>query len=482
MKEYLKDNNRVIVSIIIPLLLFVAGFVWKFIFIDARDVCIDEPFTIFNAQKSLREILLLPTQNEPNPPLFMFILSLWIRITGISAASVRLVPLFFNALTPVFLYLAGRKLSNTWGGVAAAGLFILSSYQFYFGMETRTYSLQLCATAAALYYMYSLIIDPARKGHFAGLIIANIILVYSHYFGWFVVFMEAVTCIFYFRRKAAVKKVLLAVLAAAVAFLPMAITVVRQFMISKEQTWVKPPEGSVYRRELIMFMNNPLVIQVVAVVLTAGIVIFLLGKRKKQMPWHYLTLFMFWFLPYTFMFLVSYKVPMFENRYVMYNSIGMYLTIGVLTGFLYAHLRYFLPIAVVTVLIAMGIKMQTSLEFIAYRETRKAVEYVKRNKDSSTLVIIHPYWNDFEFSYYFDRDIFRDVPNMQQRLRDSMVYQVWGLDDAKIYLDRYDADKVLFFRGGSGFDDINNYLDSLYIRKDSTFFPDCYYIFSYEKE
>ena len=482
MKEFMKDNNRMIVNIIIPLLLFIAGFVWKFIFIDARDVCIDEPFTIFNAQKSLKEILLLPTQNEPNPPLFMFILSLWIRITGISAASVRLVPLFFNALTPVFLYLAGKKLSNYWGGITAAGLFILSSYQFYFGMETRTYSLQLCATAAALYFMYSLIMDPARKWHFAGLIITNIILVYSHYFGWFVVFMEAVTCIFYYGRKAAIRKILLAVVAAAVSFLPMAMTVVRQFMISKDQTWVKPPESSVYRRELIMFLNNPLVIQVTAVVLIAGIGFFLLGKRKKQIPWHYLTLILFWFLPYTFMFFISYKVPMFENRYVMYNSIGLYMTIGVLTGFLYAHLRYVLPVAVATVLIAMGIKMQTSLEFIAYRETRKAVEYVKSNKDSNTLVIIHPYWNDFEFTYYFDRNIFRDVPNMQQRLRDTMVYQVWGLEDAKIYLDRYDADKVLFFRGGSGFDEINNYLDSLYVRKDSIFFPDCYYIYSYIKE
>ncbi len=479
MSSFLKVNRQNLPDVVIVVVLFATAFIWKFLFIGVRDVCIDEPFTIFNAQKGLKEILLLPTQNEPNPPLFMFILHFWVKWFGISAATVRIVPLFFNALTPVFLYLTGKKLSNHLGGMVAAGLFILSSYQFYFGMETRTYSLLLCATAATLYYLFSLLKNPSGKGYLAGLILTNIILVYSHYFGWFVVFMEFVTGLLYLKNREAFKKIFLAVVVAGIAFIPMAVTFVRQFFISKEQTWVKPPERSAYWRELILFLNNPLVIKVVVVVLLVGLVVFLTGKNKKLVPLDLAAIFLFWLLPYTLMFFVSSKVPMFENRYVMYNSIGLYLNIGFLTGLFYSRWKFLLPVASAVILLTMGLKMQTNLQFIAYRETQKAVHFVKERHDASMLTLVYPHWNDYEFAYYFNQEIFKDVTNFEPRLRDSMVYQVWGLDDAKNYIEKFRDKNILFFRGGNGYKEINNYLDSLYLRTDSVYFPDCYYIYSY---
>ncbi|MDY0342400.1 MAG: hypothetical protein RBR28_02435 [Lentimicrobium sp.] len=43
----------------IPLLLFSVGFLWKLFFISHRDICLDEPFTIFHAQQSISHILAL---------------------------------------------------------------------------------------------------------------------------------------------------------------------------------------------------------------------------------------------------------------------------------------------------------------------------------------------------------------------------------------------------------------------------------------
>jgi mannosyltransferase len=483
MKNILLRIKEKPAEMVIPVLLFCVAFLWKFLFIGVRDVCIDEPFTIFNAQKSIREILLLPTQNEPNPPLFMFILHGWINLFGISREAVRMVPLLFNALTPVFIYLTGKKLSNVWGGIIAAGLFILSSYQFYFGMETRTYSMLLCATAAAIWFLFSLLRDPGNRKWLIGLTITNIVLVYSHYFGWFVVFMEFMTWIFYIRNRLLFRGIFISLLITGITFIPMFITFVRQFFISKKQTWVKPPEASAYWRELIMFLNNPKVIWAIAAVLVIGALLFLLRKKKEHFPVEYLLLFFFWVMPYTVMFFVSSKVPMFENRYVMYNSIGLYLTIGTLAGYLFSNSKFLLPAASVVMLAAMGFYMQTRIEFIAYRETGKAVEFAKSRRDQSTLTLVYPHWNDYEFAYYFDRNIFRDVANFEPRLRDSLVYQVWGLDDVKNYLPKFSGkDKIVYFRGGSGYRDINNYLDSVYVRKDSTFFPDCYFIFTYQKK
>lgn len=479
MKSFFRLTKENILNLYIPVLLFLVAFMWKFFYIGVRDVCIDEPFTIFNAQLSLKEILLLPTKNEPNPPLFMLILHFWVKLFGISPYSVRIIPLLFNALTPVFIYLTGKKISNYQGGILAAGLFILSSYQFYFGMETRTYSLLLCATSAAIYYLFSNLQNPERRDFLAGLIISNIALVYSHYFGLFVVFTEFLTALYYFRNRLALKKILIALVATGVSFLPMSVIIVKQFFLSKKQTWVKPPEASFYWREIVMFMNSKMVIWITLAVIGVGILLWLAGKQKKHYPDKIVTLFFFWFIPYTLMFFVSAKVPMFENRYVMYNSIGLYLFAGTAVAFLFQEQKYLSVLASALVLFFMGFNLQTRREFIAYRETKKAVDFVKGKTGKDFLTIVYPHWNDLEFAYYYDQEIFKDVRNFEPRLRDSLVYQVWSLDDAKTYIEKFKGKKIAYFRGGKDYEDINRYLDSAYVRTDSASFSDCYYIYIY---
>lgn len=479
MKHYFKLTKENILNLYIPVSLFLVAFVWKFFYIGVRDVCIDEPFTIFNAQLSLKEILLLPTKNEPNPPLFMLILHFWIKLFGISPYSVRIIPLLFNAMTPVFIYLTGKKISNYQGGLIAAGLFIMSSYQFYFGMETRTYSLLLCATSAAICYLFSVVQNPEKKRHLAGLIVSNVALVYSHYFGFFVVFAEFLTALYYFRNRLVIKKILFALATTAVSFLPMWVILVKQFFLSKKQTWVKPPETSFYWREIVMFMNSKMVIWIALALISIGIIVWLAGKRPKTYPDKIVSLFFFWFIPYSLMFFVSAKVPMFENRYVMYNSIGLYLFVGTALAFLFQEQKYLSILASALVLFFMGLSLQTRREFIAYRETKKAVDFVKEHTGKDFLTIVYPHWNDYEFAYYYDQEIFKDVRNFEPRLRDSLVYQVWSLDDAKTYLAKFKNKKIAYFRGGIGYEEINRYLDSTFVRTDSASFSNCYFIYLY---
>ena len=73
-------KNSRLQTLYIPALLFIIAFFWKLLFINHRDICVDEPFTIFNAQKSIAGILKLPAEGEPNPPLFMIFVHAWIRL------------------------------------------------------------------------------------------------------------------------------------------------------------------------------------------------------------------------------------------------------------------------------------------------------------------------------------------------------------------------------------------------------------------
>jgi uncharacterized membrane protein len=479
----MENRNVKLLNFYIPVALFLIAFVWKLTFIGTRDISIDEPFTIYNAQRSLKEILLLPTHNEPNPPLFMILLHFWIKVFGITPYSVRIIPLIFNATTAVFLYFSGKKIMNYHAGIIASGLFVLSSYQFYFGMETRTYSLLLCATAAAIYYLFSLLEKPDKKHFLLGLIISNIVLIYSHYFGWFVVFMEFITALIYFKNNKALIKVSIALFSTAIAFIPMAITFIKQFLISKDNSWMRPPDSTAYWKEITMFMNSPVVISTILYLFAFGMLFLFIARKPTKFKSEIPVLFIFWIVPYSIMFLVSSKVPMFENRYVMYNSIALYLFIGISIGYLYQTRKLMLIAAGIIVLFVMGIKLQTKKEFIAHREVQQAVNYLKDNTDQDYITIIYPHWADYGFAYYYDLNVFRDINNFEEHLRSRDVYQVWSLDDAINYISKYPNQKIAFFKnGGIGYNDIENYLDSASTRTDSAFFEDCINIFLYTRQ
>ena len=99
----------------------------------------------------------------------------------------RIVPLLFNAITVVFIYLTGKRFFSFWTGLVASGLFLFSSYHFFHGLQVRTYSLLSMSTASALYFYLNYLQDVKNRKAFAGLVLSNLFLVYSHYFGWFVV-------------------------------------------------------------------------------------------------------------------------------------------------------------------------------------------------------------------------------------------------------------------------------------------------------
>ncbi|MCD4683180.1 MAG: hypothetical protein K8R86_07855, partial [Bacteroidales bacterium] len=101
-------NRQTIQNILIPGVLILVNFIIKFTVIGYRDICHDEPFTIFHAQMDLKSLFKL-FPNENNPPLFFIILHFWIAIFGISPLSVRFLPMIFSVLTIPVLYKTGLK-------------------------------------------------------------------------------------------------------------------------------------------------------------------------------------------------------------------------------------------------------------------------------------------------------------------------------------------------------------------------------------
>ncbi len=470
--------------LVVPFALFLISFLSKLFFINTRDICMDDPFTIFHAQKSIHDILLLPTQNEPNPPLFMVLLHFWIKLFGIEPGSVRLLPLLFNSATPIFIYLTGKKLLNVWSGIFAAGLFIFSTFHFYFGLEVRAYAMLSFGTSAALYYFISLSKTPDSRKYLLGLIIANILMIYSHYFGWFVVFIQAVLSLFYFSEKRFLKSMAINLLVSGIAFFPMAIVFVKQFLKSKQGTWLTAPSNSEYMNQLKQFFNTTIVLKVFIVVCIVGLFVAIVKKADKQKLKELLVVFLWWIIPYTLMFLVSAKIPMFLNRYILFNTIGLYVFVGFFINWAFLNIKKSGVIISISMLILMVSNIEINSKYFYYREVKNTVNYVKQQQDSSSIIIIHPHWASLGFTYYFDKEIFKDVLDYDNKLSEHRIYPVWNVDFVKEIVKKQPDVKIIYYQDGSIFNDNNNtifkYLNEKYERIDSVFFPECFYVSVYK--
>ncbi|KAF0198822.1 MAG: hypothetical protein FD166_1074 [Bacteroidetes bacterium] len=479
------DLNSKLFVVYLPVALFILGFAWKFAFINHRDLCLDEPFTVFNAQKSLAEIIRIPAEGEPNPPFFMILLHFWIKLFGISTMSVRFLPLLFNSITILFLYYTGKKFFGLWTGIIGSGLFILSGYHFFHGLEARTYALFSLATASSLYFYLLFAQKEKGKGAIIGLVVSNLILVYSHYFGWFVVFSQFLSSFIQVRNMRMFYRFMIPSLVTILGFIPMIPLVVRQFKVSSQGTWLKAPGPHEFKEQLYLFLNHKEVYRVLIYILAAGLLfsLFLLIMKKKEKPDRgILVLFLWWIVPYTVMYYVSSSIPVFNSRYVLFNTIGFFLTIGAITEMLFQGDRYLKPMAAMLILGFMFAHLRVLPDDFGHREWKNSVGFVKKNEDTGSIVILFPKWSDVMFAYHYDREIFENYGEFNENLAKKQIFSVWGIQHVRSIMAANPGKRVIYLQDGEANpgEDVFGLLDSVYRQTERQCYPEMLNIRVYE--
>ncbi|MCB0820743.1 MAG: glycosyltransferase family 39 protein, partial [Bacteroidetes bacterium] len=117
----------------LPALFAILVILLRLPYIDSEPASLDEPFTLYWAQKSISDIFQL-AYNENNPPLHFLILHFWMKLFGTSAFSWRLPSLLFSAaLTFLGVVQAGKK--SIYSALITGILFTFSTQQIFFSLE-----------------------------------------------------------------------------------------------------------------------------------------------------------------------------------------------------------------------------------------------------------------------------------------------------------------------------------------------------------
>lgn len=197
--------------------LYVAARFWRL-----TDSCLwfDEIFGVHAARHQWGELWRFVAADLIHPPLFYALLKVWVAAGGESLLWLRLLP----ALTAVacvapFLLLA-RELRLE-GGAARLALLLAAANGFLikYAQEVRMYSLLLLLTLSSLWlFARHLNAGRATRRALLALFLVNLLLVYTHYYGWLVVLSQAALLLA--RRRDRLAPFALSVAALALGFAP----------------------------------------------------------------------------------------------------------------------------------------------------------------------------------------------------------------------------------------------------------------------
>ena len=432
---------------LIALGFFLANFLLKILFVAGNEVAMDEPFSIFYAQMELPAVFrMLNTEN--NPALHFILLHFWIKLFGTGAFSVRFLSVIFSSLTASVIFLTGKKFFSTATAITGALIFTFSLFHVTFSHEARVYPLFVLLTALSLYCFLSLVNRPGSWKPVVALFVVNLLLIYAHYFGFFVVAAELVSLFVSGNIKKIGKKLFLVFLLLALAYIPNILVFIHRFSFTVTHgTWVRKPEVTELYGNLNRFLNSRTVVVVLLLIILVYMALLL---RKRLLFTKFSEFFsspssrvlLVWFVfPYLSMFFLSFRLPMFLDRYIIYISVSFYLLIALFLSEFSANRKT--GIAASILLLGMMI-FNFSLAPGNNRRVSRVVQVVRELKarDPGSIVIISPDYSCLEFTYTYNNSYFRDYNHTMSLLNHENIYPLNDLSsfDKSILADR----KVIF--------------------------------------
>lgn len=173
--------------------------------LDGSCLWFDEVFSVHAARHGWRALLDFIALDLIHPPLFYLLLKSWIALVGNEATWwLRLFSVLTAtaAVVPVMLLCRELRLRPVVAQLALV-LMVASGFLIQHAREVRMYSLLLLLAACSLWLFASYSQAARRKRHvLAALFAVNLLLVYTHYYGWLLVGHELIFLALWRRRKA----------------------------------------------------------------------------------------------------------------------------------------------------------------------------------------------------------------------------------------------------------------------------------------
>ena len=194
--------NKKTVNIILIVILILGSFlrVYK---IGSESFWVDESATVYTTQeKASSMVYRIYTTNEQvpedhesghrgggTPPFYFVLANYWTKLVGLSEARLRLLSAIFGIISLYIIFLIGRNLFDYKTGLISAFLMSINYMHIKYSQEARTYSWIILLTLLTVYFLINAL-RQKKKMHWIAYILSSSMLIYSNYFGFFILIFE----------------------------------------------------------------------------------------------------------------------------------------------------------------------------------------------------------------------------------------------------------------------------------------------------
>ncbi len=178
---------------------FIGARLWG---LTASCLWFDEVFSVHAARHEWSRLLGFVAADIIHPPLFYVLLKAWMSIVGESLLWLRLFPVLTSlaVIFPFLLLCRELRLEPTEIKLALL-LMAVNGYLIKYAQEVRMYSLLLFFTVCSLWLFIRFLNATYARKPLLVLSALNLLLVYTHYYGWLVIAAQIAVLVFWDREK-----------------------------------------------------------------------------------------------------------------------------------------------------------------------------------------------------------------------------------------------------------------------------------------
>lgn len=405
---------------VVAVVIFVANVLLKIATVDYASLYVDEAASIFYAQESWSDWWEY-VQRDSNPPLHFLLLKGWVSLFGISEVSVRGLSVLFSSGAAVVLYLLVKRYASSGAAWISVALFTMSNIQLHYAQEARGFALVVLLTTLSFWYYMRLFKDEKPKAAI-GLLVANALLLLTHYSAMFVPVVQAIGLLLWIKKP---RKLFLYWLAANVliilALLPEWLTL-NADKIGNTSKWYETPNMTMVYNLLKSLFGSKVNLLAGGLLIGLGIG---LTRTKYMQARKLFYISMLWLLGCLGLaFAMSFYVPMLSAKYMLYTSVGLYILIGItIDSFPFkgnAHM-----FAVLALIIGIGLGFQSKQS--KGEDWKGAVAWLDVNRGNADVLITRVY-NNRAFAYHYDRQAFAQPDSMIHKLYEQGIYATDKMD------------------------------------------------------
>lgn len=391
-----KLMNRKISLKWLPFILVLASAILKLVHVNTYPIQLDEPFSIFTANLNWKEFFELFLY-ENNPPLHPLLVKLTMSLFGINEFLLRFQSILFCSFSIYFIYRTGVLLKNEGVGYIAGLMMLFSNEQIIYSHQIRAYALLIFLGSVALFYFVkSLQRMNNRDITWFGVLCA--LMMYTHFMGIVFTSFFGISLLIYLSDKPRLKLLIRGFLVAFVCYLPYLPIFLKRFLSASGGTWINPPESAMdIYYSFWSFFNQPLS-TVIAIIFLLISIIMLFQTNSKIV----LSFFCFILLTFFGLWGLSFRIPLYISRYLLFISPCLYLYIAMVIVWGCDFIKQ--PILKYAIMVLLPLLMLFSMRIDSdINKDRKQEWLTLYELNQDRPVFLYPKWERLNYTYHANR-------------------------------------------------------------------------------